>query len=117
VKAFTVFVTSPKKSRWHEVKKAPGSRMLYLPVYSKEEIFRLRDLCFPHLDDISVDERYCKWGGIPRTVLLQTSSEDQQELESKIRALNYGDTLALLDGVEPSKAVTDVAVHIKIKVS
>jgi hypothetical protein len=50
-------------------------------------------------------------------VLLQTSSEDQQELESKIRALNYGDTLALLDGVEPSKAVTDVAVHIKIKVS
>lgn len=113
-----MFVTSPKESRWHEFAKDPGCKMLYLPTYSRDEMFRLRDLCFPHLDnDTSVDERYCKWGGIPRSVLLKTSPDSEEARLAKIQTLDYAKALMLLDGVESSTPVTDVAVHIKIKVS
>lgn len=113
----TVFVTSPKESRWREVRKAPGSEMLFLPVYSEEEMFRLRDLCFPHLDHQGVEKRYSKWGGIPRSVLLHTSPDSEEARLAKIQTLDYAKALMLLDGVESSTPVTDVAVHIKIKVS
>lgn len=117
VNAFTVFVTSPKESRWREVRKAPGSEMLFLPVYSEEEMFRLRDLCFPHLDHQGVKKRYSKWGGIPRSVLLQTAPPVQMDLERKIGRLKYEPALDLLDGGEAPESVTDVAVNIKIAVS
>jgi hypothetical protein len=116
VDAFTIFVTSPKRWRWKEWRKAPGGQMLYLPVYSEEEMFRLRDLCFPHLDDMGVEERYWKWGGIPRSVLLETAPLYQAQLEREISTLRYEDALALLDDKEAAEAMTDVAVHIKIQV-
>lgn len=90
--------------------------MLYLPVYSEEEMFRLRDLCFPHLDDMGVEERYWKWGGIARSVLLETAPLYQAQLEREISTLNYEDTLALLEDKEAVEAMTDVAVHIKTQV-
>jgi hypothetical protein len=113
-RAFTVFITSPKRSRWHELKKSPAAKMLYFPVYSEAEILRCRDLCFPHLPVKEVMERYRKWGGIPRSVLLKVGLEEQEELEQEVGKMRYEIARDILEGEDPPQGVTDKLVHIKI---
>eukprot|EP00952_Eustigmatos_sp_NYUAD-ZCMA_P003786 16563-Eustigmatos_ZCMA.PRE.1 len=74
--------------------------MVYLPVYGKEEILDLRQVCFPHLDIAGVAARYGRWGGFPRSVLLKADPAEQARIERKIKALGYERALLLLDGEE-----------------
>lgn len=46
VKATTLLITSPLKVVWHEFLKSVDCRMLYFPMFSKEEILQCRASCF-----------------------------------------------------------------------
>jgi hypothetical protein len=113
-KAFTVFITSPKKERWHELEKSPAATMLYFPVYSEAEMLRCREICFPNLPVKGVMERYHKWGGIPRSVLLKADSPSQRKLEAEVSKLRYEVAREVLEADDPPRGVSDKLVHIKI---
>jgi hypothetical protein len=113
-RAFTVFVTSPKKKRWHELEKSPAATMLYFPVYSEAEILRCRDLCFSHLPVEGVMERYRKWGGVPRSVLQKADAQSQQKLEQEVGKMRYEIARDILEGEDPPQGVSDKLVHIKV---
>jgi hypothetical protein len=89
VQAFTLFITSPRRSRWWEYKKSPDSSMLYVPVFSEAEIRECREVCFPHVDEAGVSERYERWGGIPRYVLAQVKPSDQALLEEAVAGVDF----------------------------
>ena len=89
VQAFTVFITSPRRSRWHEYSKGVDVSMLYLPVFTESEIQECRAVCFPELDEGDVMQRYAKWGGIPRYVLTKLKLDDQRQLDDAVGSADY----------------------------
>ena len=58
--------------------------MLFLPVFSLDEMRSCRDACIPHVDDAGMMSRFARWGGVPRYVLAKLSEEDQQVLEEAV---------------------------------
>ena len=88
VSAFTILITSPKRERWKEFNRIEGSRRLFFPVFTSDEIADMHRSCFPELAATGVWERYRKWGGIPRYVLTMLDEGTQQELENSLYSIN-----------------------------
>ena len=117
VEATTVLVTSPKLKRYSLFEKT-GATHLVFPVFSRAEMQDMLESCFPHLHCADarsqVEERYLKWGGIPRYVLALLEESDQAELEN---ALGVGSLQKMLDAlgkgdIEDDRAVSHRLVHL-----
>jgi len=70
--AFTLLVSSPKRSIWSKFSQTPGHPQLLLPPMKKKEIMDLRRLAFadaPGCDKSSTERLFEKWGGSARNVL------------------------------------------------
>jgi hypothetical protein len=63
----TLFISSPRNifKDWHYHSKITPS---YFPVWSLEELRQCRALCYPTIDEATVDTRYLQYGGIARYV-------------------------------------------------
>ena len=117
--AFTVLITSPVRERWKEFNKCVDARRLFFPVFSRAEIEDMRRACFPYLSgaeaEVGVQQRYEKWGGIPRYVLGKLD-KDSQELLARATTRIYVDALLRdLDKgeIESDAAVSHRLVHLK----
>jgi len=117
--AFTVLITSPVRERWKEFNKCVDASRLFFPVFSLREIGDMRRACFPRLSgaeaEAGVQERYEKWGGIPRYVLAKLG-KDSQELLARATTRIYVDALLrdLDEGeIESDAAVSHRLVHLK----
>lgn len=117
-KATTVLVTSPKRVRYKVIQEM-GAKHLVFPVLSRNEIYDMLECCFPHLHDSAareaVEQRYLRWGGIPRYVLALLDPAAQDELQSALSKLDL-DRLADVMGnkdVEDDTAVAHRLFHLK----
>ncbi|EFJ34622.1 hypothetical protein SELMODRAFT_406107 [Selaginella moellendorffii] len=87
---------------------------LFVPTWSREEIHTLNDRVFKH-PKAEVDDRFDKWGGIPRHVLSKTSIHQRQELEDAIHSV----ACAVCDSkrlfVANAGYASDLVYHITVK--
>ncbi|EFJ32821.1 hypothetical protein SELMODRAFT_407963 [Selaginella moellendorffii] len=67
---------------------SPGDDVirLFVPMWSREEIHTLNDQVFKH-PKAEVDDRFDKWGGVPRHVLSKTNIHQGKELEDAIHSI------------------------------
>jgi hypothetical protein len=90
-----VLITSPVRERWKEFDKCVDARRLFFPVFSSAEIEDMRRTCFPRLSgaeaESGVQERYEKWGGIPRYVLAKLGKDSQELLNSAASRVNINE--------------------------
>ena len=98
VRAFTLYVTSPRCERTWEYRKTDNATMLYFPVLSWDEICEMRAACFPGVSEAGAKERYVRWGGIPRYVL--GHSKEQFLLSEAIRSFAPNDLASF--SIEPA---------------
>ena len=117
-KATTVLVTSPKRARY-KVFEEMGAAHLVFPVFARNEIYDMLECCFPHLHGSAareaVEQRYLRWGGIPRYVLALLDPAAQDKLDSALSKLDL-DRLADVMGdkeVEDDAAVSHRLFHLK----
>ena len=98
--AFTVLITSPVRERWKSFDECVDARRLFFPVFSSAEIEDMRRTCFPQLSgaeaEVGVQQRYEKWGGIPRYVLGKLDKDSQAELESAVALVNIDELFGKL---------------------
>ena len=117
--AFTVLITSPVRERWKEFDKCVDASRLFFPVFSLREIGDMRRACFPRLSgteaEAGVQERYEKWGGIPRYVLAKLGKDSQELLARATRRIDVDALLRDLDEgeIESDAAVSHRLVHLK----
>jgi hypothetical protein len=102
--AFTVLITSPVRERWKEFDKCVDARRLFFPVFSRHEIEDMRRACFPRLSgaeaEAGVQQRYEKWGGIPRYVLAKLGKDSQELLDSAVTRVNINELFGKLGARE-----------------
>jgi hypothetical protein len=117
--AFTVLITSPVRTRWKEFNKCVDARRLFFPVFSLREIEDMRRACFPRLSgaeaEAGVQQRYEKWGGIPRYVLGKLDEDSQALLERAKTSIDVSALLRDLDKgeIESDMTVSHRLVHLK----
>jgi hypothetical protein len=117
-KATTVLVTSPKLVRYSEFDKTAVSHLVF-PVLSRNEIADMLESCFPNLHDAAgragVEERYHRWGGIPRYVLALLDPSAQAKLDNALTAIDLdrlSDVISKGD-IEDDSAVSHRLFHLK----
>lgn len=104
VRAFTIFITSPARQRWRQLSTLEDCLSLVFPVFSEAEVERMRQSCFPDVPKEEANERFKKWGGIPRYVLAKVDTSSQAMLQSALTSLQPETVWQLLkeDGHAPS---------------
>ena len=90
--AKTTLITSPRREIWYSFFKEYRDR-LCMPVWTKGEIFKCRELMFPSTPLDIVDKRYIEWGGIVRYVL--SHAEDSIKQDVLDRAISKADLNAV----------------------
>ena len=76
-----VLVTSPKAQRYKEALKAPDVYRLCMSIWNEEELEKLWKLGFESVTKWR--EYYDKWGGIPRSVFVKASPDEQKQLDHR----------------------------------
>lgn len=117
-KATTVLITSPKLMRYSAFEQT-GVTHLVFPVFSRDEISDMLESCYPALHTpearAGVEDRYQRWGGIPRYVLKLLGSSDQAKLDNALTAIDFdrlADVIRQTD-VEDDSAVSHRLFHLK----
>lgn len=106
--AKTILVTSPRRDVWYHYSER-NCATLFMPVWTKEEIFRCRELMYPHTPVAIVDECYRRWGGIARYVLRHAEDPQQQGLLGE--AIARIQLKAILDASVESRGDEGVLSH------
>ena len=68
VAAFTIMITSPRRSRYHEFYKSQPCEQLVFPPFSWAEIQAMHGTCFPHIADADVRATTCRPPSPPRRI-------------------------------------------------
>jgi hypothetical protein len=116
-KATTVVVSSPKSARYKEFVREGGLRLCF-PVFSSNEMSDLLNSCFKDLqakDAAGMQERYLRWGGIPRYVLTRLDEDSQMTLDTALPKVNLdwlADVICSGD-IEGDAAVSHRLFHLK----
>uniref|UniRef100_M4BYH6 RxLR effector candidate protein n=1 Tax=Hyaloperonospora arabidopsidis (strain Emoy2) TaxID=559515 RepID=M4BYH6_HYAAE len=78
--AKAILVTSPRKKIWHKYSQRNGAKVLFMPVWTEEEIYRCRDLLYSTMPVETVEKRFYKWGGVARYVLRYAKDKAKQKV-------------------------------------
>nr|BAP69156.1 RxLR effector candidate protein [Hyaloperonospora arabidopsidis Emoy2] len=104
--AKTILVTSPRAEIWQKFEQG-SCEMLFMPVWTPEEIFRCRELLYSSTPVEIVEDRYLKWGGIARYVLRHAQNlRKQQALDQAIAKADLKMTVSA--SIESTGAESDV---------
>eukprot|EP00891_Asterochloris_glomerata_P008663 jgi/Astpho2/8663/fgenesh1_pg.00127_%23_1_t len=82
--ARTLLVTSPDRQVYKEAIKRDNFKIIYMPVWSLEELEKCRTAMYPEMAVADVRSRFDHWGGIPRFVLAKLDHADQRLLVQAI---------------------------------
>jgi hypothetical protein len=77
-KVWTLLVTSPQHNHYHQFLKENNSKLLYMPPWSYEELQTCKAILYPDeriLPKTLMDQVFEWYGGVPRYVLAQASTE------------------------------------------
>ena len=118
--AFTLLITSPLRERWKEFVKTEGVQELVFPVFSFDEMLKLRATAFgskDSCDESSVVMRYAKWGGSVRHVLSHPEDEWQDELTTNAANMTFAQLTASVDALAKERAseAKHNVVHLKTR--
>nr|BAP69161.1 RxLR effector candidate protein [Hyaloperonospora arabidopsidis Emoy2] len=106
--AKTILVTSPRKKIWHKYSQRNGAKVLFMPVWTEEEIYRCSDLLYSDTPVETVEKRFCKWGGVARYVLRYAKDKAKQKVLKE--AIGQADLKLILSAsVESSGVECDVS--------
>ena len=106
--AKTILVTSPRKNIWHKYSQRNGAKVLFMPVWTEEEIYRCSDLLYSDTPVETVEKRFCKWGGVARYVLRYAKDKAKQKVLKE--AIGQADLKLILSAsVESSGVECDVS--------
>ncbi|GAQ91775.1 hypothetical protein KFL_008520010 [Klebsormidium nitens] len=109
-KAKMVVISSPNRN---EVCKGPGYVMRYFDTWSLEELLECWSRMFAWQSQEEVQERFYRWGGVPRYVLEKLDTTNQNLLE---RAIGRTDLTALKQAVgdpESPQAASHKLLHLR----
>ena len=120
VEAFTIVLSSPKRSRWKELHKKSDAIRLFFPVYSWIEIQELCAVGFPPSTEntpAGVHARYVRWGGVPRYVLEKLDPDSQGMLDSAVTSLDLDSLAAFLgkNELETDEGISHRLLHLKTR--
>ena len=106
VRAATVLVTSPRLDVYDDFcrKRSSNRKPLYMPVWSWKELLKLREVCFPTVDDDKMKTVFERWGGIAREVLYYTN-EDIEDAEENSDPLKAAISWSSVDSIITTKAL------------
>ena len=106
--AKTILVTSPRKNIWHKYSQRNGAKVLFMLVWTEEEIYRCRDLLYSDTPVETVEKRFCKWGGVARYVLRYAKDKAKQKVLKE--AIGQADLKVIVSAsVESSGVECDVS--------
>ncbi|GBC04353.1 hypothetical protein RclHR1_05630010 [Rhizophagus clarus] len=109
--AKTILICSPCKSHYTAFDKRIPT-ILFMPVWSWEEIDECRAKFFDHLSKERVLELYQKWGGVPRYILESANNPDTlNELEKAIELCDVS-MLKYIGGSDSTDIISHKIVHI-----
>lgn len=112
--AKTVLLTSPRRDRWWEFHKI-GCTLQYMPVWSEDEIQFCRSFLFPNITPEVATDRFRKWGGVPRYVLMYAHADREQSLLKKaIESMNLRMLIKSIGNEEASDEVAHRLVHMTV---
>ena len=77
--AKSILVSSHRREVWYAFSKTLCT-IRYMPIWTMDEIEKCRQLLFPTVERTTAEERFSKWGGVPRFVLQFAHDDAQQEL-------------------------------------
>ncbi|GIL88107.1 hypothetical protein Vretimale_13970 [Volvox reticuliferus] len=114
--ANTVLLSSPNRELYKEFLKLQGSNVLYMPIWTDDEIEKCRSQVFPTIDLGLVRALRSRWGNIPRYVLEKAANVSaQHSLDDAISACNWEDMVTCIADPGVAKDVSHKLVHIKVK--
>ena len=88
VDAFTIMITSPRRSRYHEFDNSQPCEQLAFPPFSWAEIQAMHGTCFPCIAEADVRARYSLGGGIPRYVFGYSYEKLDREIQAAMTGVD-----------------------------
>lgn len=107
---FTIVATSPLEKHYKALKKK-GAGRYYFPCWSMEEL----QLAAPGMDVLQLEERWLKWGGIPRFVFAPEQHALDVELQKAITGLNLSLVFKYMHTPEISEGDQKMISHILVQ--
>jgi hypothetical protein len=109
----TVMFASPQPSRTQEFLKSPRSVNLFMPLWSLEELLRMRETMFPNVTVEKVAEQFNMYGGVPRFVLEKAGEGDLTLTTALDATVDFGALLrAIGNGAGSESEVHSTLVHL-----
>jgi len=85
-----LILSSPRNDQLKHLPKA-NCKYIFMPRWTEAELKQARALCYPHLTDEMVEERFAKYGGVARHVLEHTDEFATNEFKRQLKELSPGD--------------------------
>ena len=114
-RAWTIAAVSPLREHYWSYHKEPGTRVLFMPVWSEEELLEARRLVYPHLEEELVKQLYEKWGGSARYCLQwATDKAAQLELQQALDDTDLGACVKAVGNLESASAASNRILHFSV---
>lgn len=97
VAAFTIMITSPRRSSYHEFYKSQPCEQLVFPPFSWAEIQAMHGTCFPHIAEADVRAGYSLGGGIPRNIFALSSKTLGREIQLAMTSVDLDEMIDEMD--------------------
>ena len=81
-----------------------GFKMIYMPVWSLEELEKCRTAMYPEMAVADVRSRFDHWGGVPQFVLAKLDHADQRLL---VQAISSATLPIIIQSVHIQRSATE----------
>ena len=114
-RAWTIAAVSPLREHYWSYHKEPGTRVLFMPVWSEEELLEAQRLVYPHLEEELVKQLYEKWGGSARYCLQwATDKAAQLELQQALDETDLGACVKAVGNLDSASAASNRILHFSV---
>ena len=96
---------------WQELLKIKGFSEYFMSTWSLDELEECRRLLYPDMKANDVEERYDRWGGLPRYVLEKINDSEQKRLSSAIARSSVQLVREAVVGCSLLPSVSDLLLH------
>ena len=96
---------------WQELLKIKGFSNYFMSTWSLDELEECRGLLYPDMEASEVEERYDRWGGLPRYVLEKIDDDEQETLSAAIARSSVQLVREAMVGCSSLPSVSDLLLH------
>lgn len=88
MQARMLILSSPNVQHWSGLNE-PTPALLYMPLWSREELLFLAAACFPERNLESVEGAFYRWGGTPRNAVVPSEAEVKSMIGTKLAIMDF----------------------------